>query len=196
MVPLGATWGGNPDVAPTNKAITPPAAVNPKLTENWINMKTPDYARSTLGWDGRLSGPNDGAVVTPAWAGGHYYPAGISSVGCLGCHSSAQYNPKSLTTDEPNMVSFLLPTTTQPPTVLPPPHSHGDERALVLNEPGSTAWLKWFQSRAGDEPMDSGQVALDYDMVTAFKAIPMWQAAYRAMKKEDAAKASLKRKDH
>ncbi|AOE49330.1 hypothetical protein [Kangiella sediminilitoris] len=195
MVPLGATWGGNPDVINTaSSAITPPAKVNPALTENWINMNTPDYARSTLGWDGRLSGPNDGAVVTPAWAGGHYYPAGVSSVGCLGCHSSAQYNPNSLETDEPNMVSFLLPTTTQPPSQLPPPHSSGPADVLVLFEPGSQGWMKWFQSRAGDEPMDANQVALDYDMVTAFKAIPVWQAAYKAMQKEGAVKPSLKRK--
>lgn len=193
MVPLGATWGNNPDIINTSSsALTPPAQVNTKLTENWINMNTPEYARSTLGWDGRLSGPNDGAVVTPAWAGGHYYPKGLSSVGCLGCHSSAQYNPKSLTTDQPNMVSFLLPTTTQPPTTLPPPHGQGG--VLVLNEPGLTDWMKWFQSRAGDESMDPGQVALDYDMVTAFKAIPIWQATVKAMKRENAAKASLKRK--
>lgn len=195
MVPLGATWGGNPDVINTSSAaITPPATVDQKLTENWINLNTPEYARSTLGWDGRLSGPNDGAVVTPAWAGGHYYPAGISSAGCLGCHSSAQYNPKSLTTNQPNMTSFLLPSTTQPPQPSAPPLSNGPADALVLFEPGSEGWMKWFQSRAGDEPMDSGQVALDYDMVTAFKAIPMWQAVYEAMQEDDASKPSLKRK--
>lgn len=194
MVPLGATWGNNPDVVNTSSsALTPPVQVNSKLSQNWINMETPEYARSTLGWDGRLSGPNDGAVVTPAWAGSHYYPKGLSSAGCLGCHSSAQYNPKSVTTDQPNMVSFLLPSTTQPPQVINAPLS-STKQALVLNEPGSKAWMKWFQSRAGDAPMDPQQVALDYDMVTAFKAIPMWQAALEAMKREDAAKASLKRK--
>lgn len=199
MVPLGATWGGNPDVINTSSsALTPPAQVNTKLTQNWINMNTPEYARSTLGWDGRLSGPNDGAVVTPAWAGGHYYPAGLSTAGCLGCHSSAQYNPKSLTTDQPNMMSFLLPSTTQPPQASAPPLSSGPKSGLVLTEPGSALWMKWFQSRAGNEPMDPKQVALDYDMVTAFKAIPMWQAALNAMNQEDSMKvnASLKRKAH
>ncbi len=195
MVPLGATWGGNPDVINTSSsALTPPATVNPKLTENWINMHTPEYARSTLGWDGRLSGPNDGAVVTPAFAGSHYYPKGLSSAGCLGCHSSAQYNPKSVDGDGPNMKSFLLPATTQPPQVFSPPLSSAGGEALVLFEPGSKGWMKWFQSRAGDEPMDSGQVALDYDMVTAFKAIPMWQAALKAIESENATQSSKLRK--
>jgi len=170
MVPLGATWGNNPDVINTaSAALTPPAQVNPKLSENWINLSTPEYARSTLGWDGRLSGPNDGAVITPAWAGSHYYPAGLSTVGCLGCHSTAQYSMKS----------FLLPTTTPSPAPTNAPLS-STKQAFVVFDPGSKGWMKWFQSRPGDVPMDAGQVALDYDMVTAFKAIPMWRTALKA----------------
>lgn len=180
MVPLGATWGGNPDVVNLSPdALTPPVKVNQKLTENWINMKTPMYARSTLGWDGRLSGPNDGAVVTPAWAGDKYYHKGIASAGCLACHSSAQYP----------MTSFLLPSSTYPPQTMAPPLSNDSSAAaLVLSEPGSEQWMLHFQSNDGSTPMgpktSEGQepVALDYDMVTAFKAIPMWQAAKKRMK--------------
>ncbi|WP_339432717.1 MULTISPECIES: hypothetical protein [unclassified Pseudomonas] len=178
MIPLGATWGGNPDVintAPT--ALTPPVTVNPKLSENWINPQSPAYSVSTLGWDGRLSGPNDGAVVTPAWTGSHYYPAGLASAGCLGCHSSAQYP----------MTSFLLPTSSQPPQTIDPPLSGSDpDAALVMADPGSKLWMSWFQSRDGKTPMGpdtsagAKPVALDYDMVTAFKAIPMWQQAKAA----------------
>ena len=172
MIPLGATWGNNPDVINTSAAaLTPPVTVDQRLTQNWINPAAPVYSVSTLGWDGRLSGPNDGAVVTPAWAGSHYYPKGLASVGCLGCHSSAQYQQKS----------FLLPTTTYPPNAINAPGTSPNQ-VLVLNEPGSTAWMKWFQNRSGTEPMDpgSGQIGLDYDMVTSFKAIPMWQAAVKA----------------
>jgi len=178
MIPLGATWGGNPDVVNLKpEALTSPVKVNQALTENWINLKTPAYARSTLGWDGRLSGPNDGAVVTPAWAGGKYYHKGLASAGCLACHSSAQYP----------MTSFLLPTTTNSPQALSPPLS-GDSSAasFVLSEPGGKLWMKRFQSNSGITPLgpqtSDGKtpVALDYDMVTAFKAIPMWEAAMKA----------------
>ena len=179
MVPLGATWGGDPDIINLNpSALTPPAKVNTKLKQNWINLKTPEYARSTLAWDGRLSGPNDGAVVTPAWAGDQYYHKGLSTAGCFACHSSAQYP----------MTSFLLPASTTPPATLDPPLSNNASAAtLVLAEPGSQTWMKYFQSRPGDQPMGPAisnnkmPIALDYDMVTAFKAIPMWQAALKAV---------------
>ena len=175
MVPLGATWGNNPEIINiSNSALTAPVTINKNLTQNWINTKVPEYALSTLGWDGRLSGPNDGAVVDPAWAGSHYYPKGLASVGCLGCHSSAQYQFKS----------FLLPTTTNPGNPIAAPGASTQE-ALVLYTPGSVGWMKWFQNRPGTQPMDpgKGQIGLDYDMVTAFKAIPLWQAAVKAQNK-------------
>lgn len=178
MIPLGATWGGDPDIINLKyEALTPPVKVNQNLKQNWINMNTPEYARSTLGWDGRLSGPNDGAVVTPAWTDDIYYHKGIASAGCIACHSSAQYP----------MTSFLLPASTFPPqTKQAPLSSDPSSASLVLAKPGSAIWMKWFQSRYGTAPMGpkttSGQlpIALDYDMVTAFKAIPMWQAAKQA----------------
>ena len=144
MVVLGATWG------------------NRSLQDNWVNQKTPKYARSTLGWQGRLSGPNDGAVAAPAWYkknGKFIYNKKVATVGCLGCHSAAQYQMKS----------FLLPTTTYPPTTI--------KGGLVIWEPGSKEWMKWFTDRLGTVPMDpgKGQVGLDFDMVTSFKAIPAWQ---------------------
>ncbi|WP_062061133.1 hypothetical protein [Aquimarina longa] len=166
MVPLGATWGNNPKMIDTTAAaIGVPSKVNKALTENWINMASPAYSRATLGWDGRLSGPNDGAVVSPAvtQSGKKYEaPHGLSTVGCLGCHSSAQYKFKS----------FLLPAVKIPSETVP----------LVLYDPGSTGWMKWFSNRNGTEPMDAGQISLDYDMVTAFKAIPAWQKALEKQK--------------
>ena len=92
------------------------------------------------------------------------------------------------------MKSFLLPTVTNPPTTMNAPGSSAG--VLVLEEPGSKGWMKWFQSRAGDQAMDpgSGQIGLDYDMVTAFKAIPMWQTALKTMKQEDIDKLKAKKK--
>jgi hypothetical protein len=90
------------------------------------------------------------------------------------------------------MTSFLLPTPTQPPTTSPAPGSGADDGALVLYPPGSDLWMNWFQSRPGTEPQNQGSVALDYDMVTAFKAIPMWQAAVKAKKAAEAAAQSAK----
>lgn len=162
MIPLGATWGGNPDVINTDStAINAPVAVNQNLTQNWINMNTPAYTRSTLGWDGRLSGPNDGAVVDSAMTVSKKVYPKLATVGCLGCHSAAQYTMKS----------FLLPAVNIPSKTVP----------LVIYDPGSEGWMKWFQSRDGSTPMDpgTGQIGLDYDMVTAFKAIPLWEAAMK-----------------
>lgn len=179
LVVLGATWGGDPDVNDADDAsFLTPTTPNPKLKQSYVNMSAPDYSLATLGYGGRLSGPNDGAVAAPAWAASRYYPNGVASAGCLACHSSAQYP----------MTSFLLPTTTHPPKTTVPPGSSApaSDGALVLNPPGSDTWMKWFQSRAGDVPMDAGNIALDYDMVTAFKAIPMWQAALKAQKAAEA----------
>ena len=85
------------------------------------------------------------------------------------------------------MTAFLLPTSSYPPQTIDPPLSGSDpDAALVMAEPGSKLWMSWFQSRDGKTPMGPNTaqgakpVALDYDMVTAFKAIPMWQQAKAA----------------
>ena len=44
------------------------------------------------------------------------------------------------------------------------------------NPPGSRAWMRWFQSRQGDVPQNSGSIALDYEMVTS-QAYTNYQAA-------------------
>ena len=43
--------------------------------------------------------------------------------------------------------------------------------------PGSAAWLRWFQNRVGDEPMDVGSVAGDYDLALTFRVLPAWRKA-------------------
>lgn len=160
MVPLGAMWGNDPEINSTKYP-------NALLTENVINPKAPLYATETLGWGGRLSGPNDAAVVAPAiitdgqgGTGGLEVPA-VAASSCMSCHSPAQYPMKS----------FLLPIPT--PTDTP----RNRQGALVLNVPGSMPWMKWFQDRPGNVSMDSGTTPLDYDMVFAFKSLPAWALA-------------------
>ena len=74
LVPLGAMWGNDPGVD------------NEDLRETVINPAAPAYARITLGWGRRLSGPNDAATQSlhPPKD-----PTRISS--CMSCHGSAEY---------------------------------------------------------------------------------------------------------
>lgn len=175
MIPLGATWGNNPEkvtkITKTKALVDAkvPAPIDPTLTENWINPDAPSYTIQTLGWGGRLSGPNDGAVfntgpVTTSTSGMQFKHGGVSTVGCLGCHSTAQYK----------FNSFLTPI------VFPIPNFNKTELPLVY-DPGSKNWNRWFRNNNGETPFDLGknQIGLDYDMVTAFKAIPLWQAAMK-----------------
>lgn len=153
MVPLGAMWGNDPDV------MSPIAPPYPKLYETVINPKAPEYSTETLGWGGRLSGPNDGAVAQEAvdiTTGKVYKNLPLSS--CMSCHSPAQDTFKS----------FLLPG--------PFPTSN----TLYVYTPGSANWNLWFRDNYGNVPFDAGQVGMDYDMVMAFKSIPAYLAAQPA----------------
>lgn len=150
MVPLGAMWGNDPDI------ISPLNPPYPKLNETVINPKAPAYSKETLGWGGRLSGPNDGAVAQVAFdrtTGKQYKNLALSS--CMSCHLPAQVQLKS----------FLLPG----------PFPTSD--TLFVFTPGSAQWNLWFKDNYGNVPFDSGQVATDYDMVTAFKSVLAYQAA-------------------
>ncbi|BBH53757.1 hypothetical protein [Fluviispira sanaruensis] len=161
MVPLGAQWGNDPDINSANNS-------KAKLLENWINPKAPKYAKMTLGWGGRLSGPNDGAVNDIVYQdrnGKNVYAKNAQNSGCMSCHSSAQWDAKSTM----GMNSFLLPATEMP--------AKSDKNFLVSPAPGSMAWMKWFQSNPGYVPMDAGSVAFDYDMVFTFKSFPLWLSA-------------------
>ncbi len=158
MVPLGAQWGNDPQAVDASKP----------LRENVINPDAPLYSVQTLGWNGRLSGPNDGAVLTPAYVNGVMIPSGeysgaaVSS--CMSCHGTAAWPMKS----------FLLPNVTYPPSSYPPGDLNG---ALMVPTPGSSQWMNWFKSRPGTQPQDEGTVAFDYDMVFVFKSLPAWQQA-------------------
>ncbi len=151
MVPLGAMWGNDPEV------LSPLQPPYPQLNETVINPNAPFYSKETLGWGGRLSGPNDGAVAPVAYdlkTKKKYTNLALSS--CMSCHSPAQ--------DAFN--SFLLPG----------PFPTSD--SLMVYTPGSKEWNLWFRDDYGNVAFNGGQVALDYDMVTAFKSIPAYQAAH------------------
>ena len=178
MVVLGAQWGNDPQAAD-------PAILNPVLLENWNNPGAPIYGGETYGWGQRLSGPNDGAMNDIAYAAGtpptpqKYVKNGKNS-SCMSCHSSAQWN---LNDQKLGMDSFLLPLSTSRPKL--PPGCVATKKNPVpacgnfLNSPppGSKEWMKWFQNRKGNVPMDSGSIAADFDMVLVFKSLPAWYSA-------------------
>jgi mono/diheme cytochrome c family protein len=149
MVPLGAQWGNDPDVNSTKNPTQP-------LKENVINPKAPFYSKETLGWGGRLSGPNDGAVIPYAYdSSAKKTYTNLAASSCMSCHSSAQ----------DQFISFLLPG--------PNPTSNSD--TLAVFTPGDTQWLLWFRDNYGNVPFNAGQTGLDFDMVTAFKSIAAYQ---------------------
>jgi len=84
MAPLGAMWGNDPDV---NSALKHP----PPLAETWINPAAPKYARQTLGWGGRLAGPNDGARNDIQV--GRNAMSNQPDSSCMSCHGPAQWQP-------------------------------------------------------------------------------------------------------
>ncbi|MGJ9417883.1 hypothetical protein ACHAC9_08975 [Massilia sp. CMS3.1] len=165
MVPLGAQWGNDPRV---DSAANPGAA----LFETWINPNAPLYATETLGWGGRLSGPNDHGVndISIVTGGRRSLVRRAANSSCLSCHGASQWNAAN---PGKGMASFLMP--------LAPPEPGGaaNAGAPYLNSPapGSSAWLRWFQNRLGDVPMDAGSVAGDYDLALTFRVLPAWHEA-------------------
>jgi len=168
MVPLGAMWGNDPDV---NSAVRPTVP----LKENWINAAAPKYSKQTLGWGGRLSGPNDGAR--------HDIQVGTTVMknapdsSCMNCHSPAQWQPT-----EYKMVTLLMPSYPNPnpgPPFKTCPDGKPNDPYICSPAPGSADWMRWFQSHPRTEPLDpsTGSIAADYDMVFAFKTLPAWWKA-------------------
>lgn len=180
MVPLGAMWGEDPDVM-SPQGCDAIAGKCPTLSQTWVNPKAPLYAKETLGWGGRLSGPNDGAVdinaaVLQADGSIKAYDGRYAMSSCMSCHNAAQYP----------LESFLLPAPSTckddscGPTVAVCDESGnckeggGPDARLVYYETGSTEFMQWETNRLGDQPMNEGTVSLDYGMNNAFKALPVW----------------------
>jgi hypothetical protein len=164
MVVLGAQWGNDPQA---NSTLNPSAP----LLQTWNNPAAPAYGSATLGWGNRLSGPNDGAMNDIAYQDGGSLKkvTNAQDSSCMSCHSTAQWNWK--TNASP---SFLLPAT---PYDKKPAPQFIDKGHLVSPPPGSADWLRWFQNRKGNVPMDAGSIAGDFDMVLTFKSLPLWFSA-------------------
>jgi hypothetical protein len=109
---------------------------------------------------------------------------------CLSCHGSSQWNAANPAN---GMASFMMPLAAPEAGAAP------DAGAPYINspKPGSSAWLRWFQNRAGNVPMDVGSVAGDYDLALTFRVLPAWYAATtgktHALQKVDAGGAALRR---
>lgn len=151
FVPLGGSWGNDPmNQLDTSKLITED---NPALKQNWINNKAPMYSRETLGVAGRLSGPNDGAVLVGAQTYSDATNKTIKATkvpmsSCMSCHSPAQNN----------MVSAIVPL---------------DASGVVYNDK-SQAFERHFRNLL-DTAFDPGQKTYDFNMALAFKAIPAYR---------------------
>ena len=157
LVPLGAMWGNDPAFA-TNANGTDPKGG--PLQETWINPAAPAYAKSSLGWGGRLSGPIDVAERhNVLLTDGTRVPV-MATSSCLSCHGTAQYP----------FTSNLYPS---PNKAFPP-----EGITFPMYVPGSPMWTRWFQNRPGSLPQnnDAGSFALDYDMLIMF-ALSAYDAA-------------------
>jgi hypothetical protein len=164
MVPLGAMWGNDPLI---NSADDP----NAILQQSVINPMAPLYATETLGYGGRLSGPNDAAVVQNVLVNGKAAPR-VAASSCMSCHGVAEWPMKSFMLPMASSVGTespyfgrALPTTMDLRTAQGPNY---------LYEPGSMLFNSWFQSRRGDVPQDPGGPSLDYHMNLTWKALPLW----------------------
>jgi len=139
MVPLGAMWGNDPAVN---------SAQNPKeeLLETYINSKAPAYAKVTLGYGLRLSGPFDIAVKYDVKVNGKTVKK-LRSSSCMSCHGTASFLPKSY-----NMVTPFYPVESIKNGI------------WTMYEPGSKIWNQWFQNRWGNIPQSEEKdvIALDY----------------------------------
>lgn len=146
MIPLGAMWGNDPEIY---SAVQP----NAILKQNVINPMAPLYATETLGYGGRLAGPNDGAVVQDAIIDGKIAPR-IRVSSCMSCHGTSEWPMKS----------FLLPG----------PMPSTSSNFTQIYQPATHEFDKWFQDRPGYVPQDTGTIPFDYDLNITFKALPAW----------------------
>lgn len=154
FVPLGAMWGMDPEVDSDFATVE---VQNQKLTQTWINDNAPYYSRETLGWGGRLSGPNDGAValqgvvdVTNKGVTKTDTLARLPMTSCMSCHSPSQQQ----------ISSFLLPSSNQGATF------------FNYNTP---EFLRYNRNLKG-ESFDPGQFSFDYNMAMNFKSMNAYLA--------------------
>jgi hypothetical protein len=157
LVPLGAMWGNDPALAGQPDGTDPNGG---PLRETWINPAAPAYAKASLGWGGRLSGPIDVAERHNVLLTNGKRVEVMHASSCLSCHGTAQFP----------FVANLYPS---PNKTFPP-----EGTLFPMYPPGSEMWARWFQNRPGSLAQNSneGSVALDYDMLIMF-ALSAFDAA-------------------
>jgi hypothetical protein len=155
LVPLGATWGNDPEYD-GHYTGHPPGKGG--LTEFWHNPKAPEYTAATLGWGGRMSGPIDiaerhGVILlkpTPIQVAPgtlksddaclglpHTTVSGpFRASGCMSCHGTSQSGLGARMYPSP-LARVRLPM---------------DGQTFCLYPPGSRSWASWYQDRSGREP--------------------------------------------
>ena len=154
-MPLGATWGNDPDVDSSNKKAPP-------LKETWINPAAPKYSTETLGWGGRLSGPNDGARNDIQVGKKQMENRQNSS-----CDETARWGCGMASGRSFNQVSFLSAVVCEvrepalPKTC--PDGKPGDE-SICSPAPGSAEWSRW-SDRLGKRTAGCRVRGVDCDMV-------------------------------
>ncbi len=157
LVPLGAMWGNDPAFARQPDGRDPAGG---PLQETWINPSAPAYAKASLGWGGRLSGPIDVAERHNVLLTDGTRVEAMAASSCLSCHGTAQFP----------FVANLYPS---PNKAFPP-----EGTLFPMYPPGSEMWARWFQNRPGSlaQNANEGSAALDYDMLIMF-AISAFDAA-------------------
>ncbi|KAB8033472.1 hypothetical protein [Fluviispira multicolorata] len=160
MIPLGAQWGNDPEIDSTRY----PNAV---LNETWLNPNAPKYSKMTLGWGGRLAGPNDGAVnnITFKENGKNIFKKNAQNSSCMSCHGASQWNPKK---PEIGLESSIFPSPTNALTM----KENNKINYIESLSPASQNWKKWFQNKRGFEAQNTESIAFDYNMVIPFLSLP------------------------
>jgi hypothetical protein len=178
LVPLGVTWGNDPEADgyyTGHPPVDPKNPHGPLLKQFWRNPKAPEYAAATLGWGGRLSGPIDIAerhgvlLVKNVPAGKFKSDSACEAIphtpitgpfrasGCLSCHGTSQTGISARM--YPSPVAAHLPSDGQP---------------FCLYTPGTAEWRPWFQNRNGHTPQVSATpAAITASVVTAAAKSPI-----------------------
>ncbi len=174
LVPLGATWGNDPEADryyPGHPPVDPKNPHAPLLKQFWRNPNAPEYTAATLGWGGRMSGPIDVAerhgvlLVKNVPAGKFTSDSACEAIPntpvtgpfrASGCYSSHRTSQTGLSARMyPSPVAAHLPSDGQP---------------FCLYTPGTAEWSPWYQNRNGHTPQVSATPAAALAAVTTAAA--------------------------
>ncbi len=167
MVPLGVQWGNDPE-----------ATTEAPRSRRTGSIPRPLYSTQTLGWGGRLSGPNDGGRNDIVVDGKPIRECPRFRLHELPQHRAVECRPAR---DGDLPAPVLCHRRPEISGRLPALQRRGEQDPngsyICSPAPGSAGWMKWFQNRRGDVPMDRGSFATDFDEVFSFKSLPLWWAA-------------------